>query len=101
MIYRAVVRDSRDPSGKGRIKVSIPSQTGSAAGDWIWPVVSSGYIVTPKAGDQVWVVYENGDNEMPVWLGATKTTPTYDNLINRVKAIETWIIAHNAAHSGV
>jgi hypothetical protein len=94
MIYRAIVRDSRDPSGKGRIKVSIPSQTGTSAGDWIWPVVSSGYIVTPKAGDQVWVAYENGDVEMPVWLGATKARPSYDDLIERIEAIEAWIEAH-------
>jgi uncharacterized protein involved in type VI secretion and phage assembly len=101
MIYRAIVRDSRDPSGKGRIKVSIPSQMGTDASDWVWPVVNAGYVVIPKAGDQVWVAYENGDDEVPVWLGATNTTQTYDNLINRVKAIETWITAHNAAHSGV
>lgn len=94
MIYRAIVRDSRDPSGKGRIKVSIPSQTGAGASDWIWPVLGAGYIVVPKAGDQVWVAYENGDNEVPVWLGATKTSANYANIVTRLKAVEDWITAN-------
>ena len=55
----------------------IPAMSGDAITDWIWPVVSSGYVVVPDAGEQVWVTYENGDKDFPVWLGMTKTTEEY------------------------
>lgn len=99
MIYRALVRDSRDPSNKGRIKVSIPQISGKQVTDWIWPIVNSGFLVVPKAGDQIWVAFEAGDKENPVWLGKTSETGTYktstgsvgdvSKLLDRVKALET------------
>ena len=77
MIYRAIVRDNRDPNKAGRLKVSVPALTGSTPTDWIWPLVTSGYIVLPKAGEQVWIGFEAGDQENPVWLGKTTETGTY------------------------
>lgn len=77
MIYRAIVRDNRDPSKAGRLKVAIPQLTGSTPTDWIWPLVTSGYLVLPKAGEQVWVGFEAGDQENPVWLGKTAETKAY------------------------
>lgn len=109
MIYRAIVRNTKDPAKKGRIKVVIPSQSGKALSDWIWPVVTSGYIVTPKPGEQVWVLFENGDNEVPVWLGKTDVTKTgitktnvgYATILQRIEALETkvkaledWVDSH-------
>jgi phage baseplate assembly protein gpV len=72
VIYRAIVADNRDPAERGRIKVIIPSVTGTAISEWIWPVVSAGYWVLPDPGKQVWVMFENGDQDAPVWLGRTK-----------------------------
>lgn len=88
MICRAIVADTRDPADRGRIRVMIPSMTGAAKGEWVWPVVSAGYIVTPDVGDQVWVVFENGDRESPVWLGATQDAPGYRTLLERVVDLE-------------
>ena len=95
MIYRAIVSDARDPQGHGRLKVSIPALSGSSISDWIWPVVSAGYLVTPKAGAQVWVVFENGDKETPVWLGATTTEDDYVTLLTRVQDLENWVWNHD------
>lgn len=98
MIYRAIVRDNRDPRKSGRLKVSIPQLTGSTPTDWIWPLVAAGYLVLPKAGEQVWVGFEAGDTENPVWLGKTAETKTYSagtqpvgdvsKLLQRVRQLE-------------
>lgn len=98
MIYRALVRDSRDPSKRGRIRVSIPQISGNQTTDWVWPVINSGFLVVPKAGDQVWVAFEGGDKENPVWLGKTAATGSHktDNgsvgdvskLLDRIKHLE-------------
>jgi hypothetical protein len=80
---RAIVVDARDPSKRGRIKVQIPTKTGKKATDWIWPVVASGFSVLPKPGEQVWVLYEGGDENYPVWLGKTQTTTSYKNSAGR------------------
>lgn len=98
MIYRALVRDSRDPAKKGRIKVSIPQVFGNEVTDWIWPVINSGFLVVPKSGEQVWVAFEGGDRERPTWLGKTAVTGAYkteggpvgrlDVLLDRIQQLE-------------
>ena len=85
MIYRAIVSDNRDPRSKGRLKVSIPVLFGANVTDWIWPMVSAGYHVIPDPGAQVWVAFENGDKETPVWMGEAKPTARYANLVGRVE----------------
>lgn len=77
MLDRAIVQDNRDPKGLGRLQVTIPAQTGSHKSGWIWPIVSSGFLVIPDPGDQVWITYESGDVNYPVWLGKISTTSTY------------------------
>jgi hypothetical protein len=96
---RAIVMDVRDPSKRGRIKVQIPTKTGKKSTDWIWPVVSSGFTVLPKPGEQVWLLYEGGDENYPVWIGKTASTSAYKNrngrdlknvslLLERVRTLE-------------
>ena len=66
-IYRAVVRDNRDPDNLRRLKVSIPQVTGEEITDWIWPVVSTKR--PPAIGTGIYVFYVGGDPEYPVWIG--------------------------------
>jgi len=97
---RGIVKDNRDPAKRGRIKVQIPTRTGSASSDWIWPVVTGGYLVIPKPGDQVWIAYENEDPNFPIWVGSAGVSTSYKNrngqalgdislLLERVKDLET------------
>jgi hypothetical protein len=111
VIYRAVVRDNRDPQKKGRIRVTIPQVMGKKPTDWIWPVVSSGFLVLPKAGDQVWVAFEGGDEDVPVWVGKTATTTSYKSgnvnvgdvsaLLERVKELEDRVSALESGKANV
>lgn len=88
MILRAIVRDVRDPASLGRIRVMIPQQSGGGSTGWIYPVVTSGYVVTPEVGDQVWVTFEGNDKEMPVWIGKAVETTGYKTLLQRVVDLE-------------
>lgn len=90
--YRALVVNTRDPANKNRLRVKIPTITGDSISDWVPPMVSGGYVVTPAAGDQVWVLFEAGDVDFPLWLGSTKTTPSYNNLITRIQNLESQMI---------
>jgi len=91
--YRGMVVDTRDPSGRNNIKVRIPVITGDSVSEWIPPMVSSGYVVTPALGSQVWIIFEAGDVNFPLWLGATKSNPRYDNLIDRTETLESTVIS--------
>lgn len=111
MIYRALVRDSRDPAKKGRIKVSIPQVLGDEVTDWIWPVINSGFLVIPKSGEQVWVAFEGGDRERPTWLGKTAVTGAYktdggpvgrlDVLLDRIQKLEDDVAALKVGKANV
>lgn len=111
MIYRALVRDSRDPAKKGRLKVSIPQVFGNEVTDWIWPVIGTGFLVVPKSGEQVWVAFEGGDTERPAWLGKTAVTGSYstetgpvgrvDALLDRIKKLEDDVAALKSGKADV
>jgi hypothetical protein len=66
-IYRAVVKDNKDPNNLRRIKVSINQVTGNETTDWIWPVLSTKR--PPKIGTGVYIFYIGGDPDYPVWIG--------------------------------
>lgn len=86
--YRGVVLDTRDPANRNRIKVKIPAITGDSMSEWVPPMVSGGYVVTPSPGEQVWILFEAGDVNYPLWLGSTKSLEAYDNLITRLENLE-------------
>ncbi len=99
--YRGIVMDTRDPGNRNRIKVKIPTITGDSISEWIPPMVSGGYVVTPSPGEQVWILFEAGDVDFPLWLGSTKSLESYDNLLTRLQNLETqmtevqaYILAH-------
>lgn len=66
-IYRAVVKNNKDPQNLRRIKVVVPQITGDQVTDWIWPVVSTKR--PPKIGTGTWIMYIGGNPDYPVWIG--------------------------------
>lgn len=86
-IYRAIVMDNDDPENLGRLKLIIPTVSGNQGYDyWAFPrnVFSGkghGVQVVPQKGEMVWVEFEGGEPEVPVWSHghlAREDAPTDD-----------------------
>ena len=71
-LYRAVVKNVTDPEGRGRIKVACAQLWGNDTTDWVWPCAPANSAALPAIGDQVWLGFEAGDEDHPVWLGTVK-----------------------------
>ena len=72
--YRAVVLDNVDPLRLGRVQVQVPDVLGAGVGHWAMPCVplaghQSGVFLLPQVGAPVWVEFEQGDAELPIWAG--------------------------------
>jgi len=73
-LYRAKVVQRDDDRQRGRIKVQIPSITGSGKTQWVEACMNVGYdnggdLAIPKIGDTVWIAFEEGDITKPVYVG--------------------------------
>lgn len=71
--YRAVVVDNNDPLNLQRVKLVIPQVTGGDTHDYwampkgVWYGKGYGTQVVPQLGDLVWVEFEGGAPEVPIW----------------------------------
>lgn len=79
---RAIVVNSVDPMVRGRLQVDVPSA--SVTGAWAEasiPPVPQSLLRMPTEGSMIWVEFEEGDVERPIWTGATWGTETPGPLI--------------------
>ena len=67
--YRGQVIDNQDPKGSMRIKVRVPGMLGEKLAPWAMPCVPPGYRVMPKEGSLVWIQFEQGELDRPIWIG--------------------------------
>lgn len=72
--YRGTVVNNIDPLQMGRINVQVPGVTGLLPSSWALPCVPAagkqmGTFVVPQIGAGVWVEFENGDLNLPIWVG--------------------------------
>ncbi len=86
--YRGVVLDNRDPQQTGRIQVQVPELSGAVASEWATPCLPCSLSkkvgsALPKIGAGVWIEFEQGNVNRPVWTGcfwnASDTPPALRN----------------------
>ena len=72
--YRGLVLDNIDPQQIARIIVQVPDVLGLSPSSWAMPCVpmagfQAGCFMVPPIGSQVWVEFEQGDPDYPIWVG--------------------------------
>jgi phage baseplate assembly protein gpV len=73
--YRGFVTDNVDPQKLARVKLRVPSLLGEAETDWALPclpcggMTNRGLFSVPETGAQVWVEFEGGNLDFPIWTG--------------------------------
>jgi hypothetical protein len=72
--YRGTVENPVDLKGVGRVQVSVPDVLGDGKLAWAMPCApyagdGVGFFAIPPKGANVWVEFERGDPEYPIWSG--------------------------------
>lgn len=80
--YRGIVVDNEDPKKLGRVRARVPSLLGDGVvTGWATPCVpyggpNSGVLCVPQADAGVWIEFEEGDLEFPIWVGTYWSEPS-------------------------
>lgn len=72
--YQGVVVDNRDDGHRGRLTVRVDSVLG-AAPVLARPCLPPGHFFVPDVGTTIWVEFEAGDPDAPIWSGVWYPEP--------------------------
>ena len=72
--FRGTVINNVDPMLIGRLLVQVPDVHGPGISSWAMPCVpvagiNNGFMAVPIPGSGVWVEFEQGDPDYPIWVG--------------------------------
>lgn len=72
--YRGKVKANKDPLHLGRIQVRVPAIFGEETTNWAMPCSpyageDVGFFMIPLVGSNVWIEFEGGDPDYPIWSG--------------------------------
>lgn len=72
--YRGTVINNVDPMQMGRLMLQVPDVSNVLPSTWAMPCVpfagtQSGFFAVPPIGASVWVEFEQGNSDYPIWSG--------------------------------
>ena len=73
--YRGFVVNNQDPEKSGRLQLRVPSLFGGEPTGWALPCLpfgglkNQGLFFIPEVDSQVWVEFEEGNVNQPIWVG--------------------------------
>jgi uncharacterized protein involved in type VI secretion and phage assembly len=72
--FRGLVTNNKDPQNRGRLRVKVPDVLGDNETGWALPSLpyaadQVGLYTIPPVDASVWVEFEHGDPDYPIWSG--------------------------------
>lgn len=72
--YRGTVMNNVDPMQIGRLMVQVPDVSNVLPSTWAMPClpfagIQSGLYAVPAIGSGVWIEFEQGNPDYPIWVG--------------------------------
>jgi uncharacterized protein involved in type VI secretion and phage assembly len=72
--FRGTVTNIKDPLMIGRIQAKVPDVMGDQDSGWAMPCAAfggsgMGFFALPAVGAGVWIEFEHGDPDYPIWSG--------------------------------
>ena len=72
--YGGTVVNNIDPEMRGRIQAVVPAVSNIALSSWALPClpiagIQNGMFAVPVIGSKVWIEFEAGDQDHPIWTG--------------------------------
>jgi len=79
--YRGVVTDIQDPLFSGRVRARVPDVLGDEESGWATACTpfagkQTGFFALPTVGAGVWIEFEHGDPDYPIWSGCWWGAPS-------------------------
>ncbi|MFO1063068.1 MAG: phage baseplate assembly protein V [Pirellulales bacterium] len=78
--YRGTVANNIDPRGMARLIANVPDVSSVALTSWAMPSLpwcgpQMGMVCVPPIGAGVWIEFEHGDQDYPIWSGCYWGSP--------------------------
>jgi len=72
--YRGTVASNTDPELRARLQAIVPDVLGTQSTTWAMPAApfagpGAGFVALPPVGAGVWIEFEQGDPDFPIWSG--------------------------------
>jgi uncharacterized protein involved in type VI secretion and phage assembly len=116
--HRGLVLNNVDPEQRGRLLVQVPDVFGLGTSSWAMPNVpfagpQLGAYMIPVIGAGVWVEFEGGDPDYPIWTGcfwgsaaevptlALAGVPASPNVVLQTQAQNTLVLSDVPGTGGI